>query len=240
VSDSPPPGRAYIEARWVKGGIETIPVQYNPTELVLEKRVQFAEIGIPGLTAPLQQFVRGQAEVLTVELFFDTSDKGMGAAATSVATQTDRIYSLARIEPDGHAPPIVTFHWGAGFPGTSLSDRLGNQKRESFTGVVASVRQTFTLFSAGGVPLRAKLNLTINEYKTLGDQLAELNLKSPDRTHDHVLQAGDQLWSVAQRYYSRPAAWREIAVANRIDDPRRLTPGRHLVVPSIDAGRVGR
>ena len=39
---------------------------------------QFAEIAIPGLDAPLQQFVRGQAEKLTLDLFFDTTDNGMG------------------------------------------------------------------------------------------------------------------------------------------------------------------
>ena len=236
MSDSPPPGRAYLVARW-HGGPEKIPVQYNPTELVLEKKVTFAEIGIPGLTAPLQQFVRGNAEVLTCELFFDTSDKGMGTDATSVTTETDKIYSLARIDPKGHAPPIVEFHWGSGFPGSNLNGALGDsQKRESFTGIVSNVRQTFTLFSAGGIPLRAKLSLTITEYETLDDQLTKLNLSSPDRTHGHVVQAGDQLWSIAHLYYERPSAWRKIAEANRIEDPRRLKPGRALSVPSIDKG----
>ena len=95
----------------------------------------FAEIGIPGLTAPLQQFVRGNAEVLTVELFFDTSDKGMGGDATSVATETDKIYSLARIDPDGHAPPIVEFHWGSGLSGQQPQRQARHsQKREHFTG----------------------------------------------------------------------------------------------------------
>ena len=55
-----------------------IEVQYNPTELSWDKGAQIAEISIPGLDAPLQQFVRGQAEKLTLELFFDTTDHGMG------------------------------------------------------------------------------------------------------------------------------------------------------------------
>jgi len=235
-----PPGRAYIIAHWLAGDSKPIPVQYNPTELTLEKRVQFAEIAIPGLTSPLQQFIRGQAETLTVELFFDSTEKGMGATATSVTEQTDKIYSLARIEPKGHAPPTITFHWSDGFPGKNVARELENQHRDSFTGVIASIRQRFTLFSAGGVPLRAKLSLTINEYKTLKEQLDELNLSSPDRTHSHILAGSDQLWSVAQTYYSRPAEWRRIADANAIGDPRRLTPGVRLAVPSIDAGRAGR
>jgi hypothetical protein len=240
MAGSAPPGRAYLIAHWQAGDSDPIPVQFNPTEMTLEKRVQFAEIAIPGLTAPLQQFVRGQAEVLTLELFFDTSDKGTGAVATSVTTETDKVYSLARIEPSGHAPPPVTFHWGKGFPGENLAPELGGQRRESFTGTIVSIRQTFTFFSAGGVPLRAKLALTINEYKTLREQLDELNLSSPDRTHGHVLSGSDQLWSVAQRYYSRPGEWRRIAEANGLSDPRRLAAGTRLAVPSIASGGRGR
>ena len=54
--------------------------------------------------APLLQFVRGQTEKLSVDLFFDTTDDGTGAGATSVTTRTDPIYSLVKIEPAGHAP----------------------------------------------------------------------------------------------------------------------------------------
>ena len=61
---------------------EQIDLQYNPTELSWDKSAQLAEITIPGLDAPLQQFVRGQAERLTLELFFDTTDHGMGKGAT--------------------------------------------------------------------------------------------------------------------------------------------------------------
>ena len=45
---------------------EQIDLQYNPTELSWDKSAQLAEITIPGLDAPLPQFVRGQAERLTL------------------------------------------------------------------------------------------------------------------------------------------------------------------------------
>ena len=76
------------------------------------------------------------AEKLTVELFFDTTDDGMGANATSVTQETDRIYALTRIEPAGHAPPVVRFVWGKVVPGRYLSPASGNQRRESFRGIV--------------------------------------------------------------------------------------------------------
>jgi hypothetical protein len=53
-------------------------VQYNPTEFSFTKGVTYAEIGIPGLDMPVQQFVRGNAESVSVELFFDTTEFGTG------------------------------------------------------------------------------------------------------------------------------------------------------------------
>lgn len=217
---------------------EPIEVQYNPTELSYDKSAQFAEIAIPGLDAPLQQFVRGQAEKLTLELFFDTTDQGMGAGATSVTTLTDRIYQLVKIEPTRHAPPVCTFVWNHQFPGSSLGGAAagaasGNQRRNGFTCIVESVKQKFTLFSPAGVPLRATLTVALREYKTLDEQLAQLNLSSPDRTHSHVIQREETLSGIAGQLYRRPGEWRLIAEANNIEDPRRLTPGTFLTVPPI-------
>jgi hypothetical protein len=112
---------AHIEADWGGGRTATYPVQYNPKELSFEKGVQLAEINIPGLDCPLQQFVRGNAEKLTVELFFDSTAGGLGPDATPVTIQTDEIAKLVRIDPDSHAPPVVTFRWGGGFPGSAIS-----------------------------------------------------------------------------------------------------------------------
>jgi hypothetical protein len=255
---------------------EKIPVQYNPTELNFEKSVHFAELVIPGLDAPLQQYVRGQAEKLTVELFFDSTDQGMGVGATSVTSLTDKIYQLTKMLPELHAPPVCTFVWNEQFPGSSVgagastsgpaaantrnaatqiadavggglgaiieatagsnaaeASALGNQPRNGFTCVVESVRQKLTLFSPSGVPLRATVSVTLREYKTLKELLERPNGQSPDRTHAHVVQSGDSLSAIADRYYGRPASWRAIADQNNIEDPRRLRPGTPLTVPSL-------
>lgn len=226
------PLKARLIIHWSTGD-EPIAVQFNPEQFQLEKGVQLAEISIPQLTAPLQQFIRGQAEKLTVELFFDTTDQGIGDAATSVTRYTDPIYALTRIEPAAHAPPTVTFEWGAEFPGNRLPDRARNQRRTSFKGVVESVRQQFTLFNGKGVPLRATLNLTIREYQTLDEQVKSLNKSSPDRTHVHVLQEGETLSRVAGSYYGRPDLWRTIAEENGLDDPRRQPAGLRLRIPPL-------
>lgn len=232
---SPKPGQASLKIHWFAGGDE-IPVQFNPTELQFEKQAQYAEVNIPGLMAPLQQFVRGSAETLTVELFFDTSDKGTGIRATAVTTLTDQIFAATLIEPKGHTPPPVTFKWGEGFPGHSLPKTQSGQQRTEFTGIVTSCRQTFTFWSRAGVPLRAKLTLSLREYLPLNEQLKRLNPSSPDRTHAHILAEGETLTRIAHDYYRQGGEWRRIALDNRIEDPRRLTPGRRLRVPRIPIG----
>jgi Contractile injection system tube protein/LysM domain len=210
---------------------------FNPTEYTLSKTNQFAEIAVPGLGSPLIQFIRGQSETLSLDLFFDTTDGGgAGADAKSVTEKTDDFYRLIKIEAQSHAPPVVLFSWGAeSFPGARTYDTLAGQNRFGFKGVVESVRQRFTMFSSLGVPLRATLSLVLKEYKTLAEQIAELNKQSPDRTKAHVVAAGETITRIAELENdgSRDAGadWRRIAEWNEIDDPLAIVPGQVLQLP---------
>ena len=225
---------ARLVAHW-KAGEQVIPFEFNPAELQFDKGVQIAEIPVPGLDSPLLQFVRGQSEKLTLDLFFDTTESGMGPEAVSVTTWTDKVYSLVKIEPERHAPPVCTLHWNEKFPGGDLSAFAGgNQKRTAFTCIVESVKQKFTLFSPTGVPLRATLSVSFREYKKLEEQPYQQNPTSPDRTHRHVLGQGETLSGIAARYYGRPGEWRAIADANAINDPRRIEAGTALDVPPVE------
>jgi nucleoid-associated protein YgaU len=226
----PQPKKGKFVVEW-KDGLQDIDFQFNPTELAFQKGIQVAEIAIPGLDTPLLQFVRGQNETLTADLFFDTTDQGTGDNAVSVTTLTDKVYQLVKIEPSTHAPPICRFVWGGEFPGNDVSEKIGNQKREWFRCIVESVRHKYTLFSPQGVPLRATLTVTMREYKSLDIQLGELGLNSPDKTQVRVLAADETLSSIAGEHYRRPVEWRHIAEANGIEDPRRLTPGSFISLP---------
>lgn len=224
---------------------DAINVQFNPAEYTLSKANQFAEIAVPGLGSPMLQFIRGQSETLALDLFFDSTDAGgTGADAVSVTERTDKFYRLIRIEKHSHAPPVVLFSWGAGsFPGARTYDSLAGQSRFGFKGVLDSVRQRYTMFSSQGVPLRAVLSVVLKEYKTLAEQIAELNRESPDRSKAHVVEAGQTITRIAEldTEGSRDAGadWRRIAEWNGIDDPLALEPGRVLHLPPRDARRAG-
>lgn len=202
---------------------EFLDVQYNPTELTFTKAAQVAEIPIPGLDTPLLQYVRGQAETLSVELFFDSTEEGTGAEAKPVTARTNRFYRLIKAERSTHAPPVLLFTWGGtAFPGG---------RRDGFRCVVTNVRQQFTMFAPNGVPLRAKLTVDLKEYKPLTLHLRELGFLSSDHTKATVTREGDTISAVAYREYGDPREWRRIATENGITDPLALRPGSVLRVP---------
>src|ERR1043165_3342347 len=144
-----------------------IRAQFNPAEYSMAKGAQIAEIAIPGIDSPILQFVRGQTQTLSMELFFDTTQFGMGEAAVDVRTITDLMFQLVKIQSNTHAPPRIRFIWGAGL---------------NFRAIVENIAQKFTLFNPLGIPLRATLTVGFKEYQTLEDQLTRLNLQSADHS----------------------------------------------------------
>ena len=200
-----------------------ISLQFNPETYRLSKGAEIAEIGVYGIDSPILQFVRGQNETLTLDLFFDTTEDGMDEGATDVRDRTRSIYQLVKIQPKTHAPPRIRFRWGSGL---------------SFKAIVERVEQSFALFAPNGVPIRATLSVTFREYKTLQEQLQELKLESNDHTRRVEVGPGDTLRLIAHRAYGEARLWLLIAKANGdlIDDPLRVPPGTVLSLPPLSAG----
>jgi nucleoid-associated protein YgaU len=201
----------------------SITVQFNPAEYSLAKGAQIAEIAIPGIDSPILQFVRGQNEKLTLELFFDTTGEGMGESPVrDVRDLTAPVYELVKIQGNTHAPPRIRFVWGKGL---------------SFRAIVESIQQKFTVFNPQGIPLRASLAMTFREYKTLEEQLGELNLQSSDHSKERLVQRNDTITRIAYEAYGDSSKWRFIAEdpanAGLIDNPRKLVPGTRLQIPAI-------
>jgi len=190
-----------------------IPVHFNPTEYQLQKTNNFAEIAIPGLETPPIQYVRGASEKLTTDLLVDTSDTLENVRDKYV----NKLRGLLNINGKLHAPPIVRFVWDT----------------EIFRGVLESMNVTYLLFTPEGVPLRAKLAVTLKEYRPVEIQVKERPKSSPDVEKSYTVRRGDTLASIAAAVYRDASAWREIARANRIRDPRRLAAGRVLTLPRL-------
>jgi nucleoid-associated protein YgaU len=208
-----------------RGVLDSIPVQFNPTEYTLTKGAQIAEIAIPGIDSPILQFVAGQNEKLTLDLFFDTTLESPSGGVKPVTDYTKKVYQLVKIQPKTHAPPKVRFIWGQGL---------------AFVAIIESVTQKFTLFNPQGIPLRATLSVTFREYKTLQEQLRELKLESADHTKRHVVVQGETLAGIAAREYGDPGLWRVIADKNpQVEHLRRLAVGTELRLPPLESAVQG-
>jgi nucleoid-associated protein YgaU len=192
---------------------EKIDVLFNPAEYSIEKSNQFQSTPIVGLSTPLTQFISGNARTLTMDLFFDTYEKG-----TDVRQHTGKLFSLLEIDSELHAPPLCQFVWGSII----------------LKATIEKITSKFTMFLSDGTPVRASLNVSFKEYATLTEQLNHSRLHSADKTKIVTTQVGDSLWLLAARHYGDPGAWRIIADANpSIDDPTELSSGMELKLPSI-------
>ena len=208
---------------------DAIEVAYNPPELAFGKGATYADINIPGLDAPILQFIRGSTETLSLELFFDSTDSGTGSNAETVTTEVDPFYQMVKISGDLHTPPIVRITWGEHFPGLRYDQ--SSRPVPAFDCIVVSCNRKFTLFNPDGVPLRAMVSLSLREYRTLEEQLQALNLQSSDHTRVHVVQQGENLPLIAYKAYGKSKFWRTIANENNISNARDLAAGTVLTLP---------
>ena len=193
-------------------GARPISVLFNPGRYSLDASNQVAEIGVPGLAAPLLQFVRGGGRTLTMQLFFDTYED-----RTDVRRHTDAVYRLLDIEPTTHAPPVCEFRWG----------------RMMFRSVLERVSGQFTMFLADGTPVRATLDVTFRQYVDARSAIRARPTQSADHAAIHVVARGETLSAIAAMHYDDASRWRPIADANRLANPRKLVPGQVLSIPAL-------
>jgi nucleoid-associated protein YgaU len=202
---------------------DRIPVMFNPEEYTVNKDVNFAQTAVPGLSAPILQFVNGNMQTLEMELFLDTyeehreGNRVLNRAGQDVRELTDKITGLMDIDPTTHAPPVLLFVWA------SLS----------FTCVLARASQRFTMFLADGTPVRARLQVTFNEFRNVDLEAKELKRETADYTKIYIVGQGETLSAIAARTYGDPALWRPIALRNELDDVRSLPVGLRLQVPQL-------
>ena len=190
----------------------SIDVLFNPTEYGIDRGAVFADLNVPGLRTPILQFIRGQQEKLDLELFLDQTNR-----RKLVEDDLEKLREFVRIDGELHAPPVCRFEWG----------------EVSFQGVVASLKEKFSLFDEDGRVLRARVTLSLKSYESAEVQMRELRRASPDRTRVRVLREGERLDLLASQTYGNPRLWRLIAEENDVDRPRFVEPGKPLRIPAV-------
>lgn len=155
-------------------------------------------------------------------------------AYKDVRLQTRRIAEtfMKPVNPDSHkpgAPKRCHFQWGS----------------FAFTGMVSSYSETLDFFSADGVPLRCTLSLTLKQdrYQYDGQQIDADSRHglpaavAPPEPHADDSNSRDQGASQANQLADRPSdQWRDTAMHNGMENPRRSGPDGVVVERSSRAG----
>lgn len=234
-----------------------IDVMFNPTEYSIDRSVSYAEIGVPGLAQPLLQFVRGESNSLSLELFLDGTrtrgqpDESAGLSAASAAAAVAGAAGGAAAAVAGAAAAAASANEGPAL--NNVEEKLKDIRQfveldpelhapplcrfvwgaQSFVGVVQSLQERFTLFDETGHILRARLSLTLKSFEAADVQYRRINPQSPDRTKTWVVKEGERLDQIAATEYGDPSLWRAIADENGLQRIRELVPGDLLRIPSL-------
>jgi hypothetical protein len=211
--------------------LRPISALFNPDTYRISKSVTWDAAGGRGggglwtrrdLNAPILNFGGGGSRQLSLELFFDITDPAHGVRLDDVRHLTNRIVELTRIEQleKRRRPPTCRVSWGDAPAGSDFP----------FVGVVSDLTQSFTMFRSDGKPARANLSIVFLEVNDPNIDQRTQRRDAPE-TATRVTRQGDTLSGIAAEVSHDPKAWRAIAEANNVDDPRRLPPGRALLIP---------
>jgi len=207
---------------------KSIEVMFNPPSLKIASFNQYTDpksTSVDKTSISPPQFIRTNPDILTVDLFFDTTRE-----KTSVSEKVNPILALAKspgeetkktnktvngkveIEEStvNKKPPKLTFAWG-GF---------------LFPCIIESIDQTYDYFDSQGQALRAMLSIKFRRCE-LDEQPQQDPVTTPAKkqaekpTKKETVKAGDNL----QTFCSDEKNWRPTAEINNIDNPNVFYTG---------------
>ena len=224
MAEAPKLAKATLqEITWNAGTVEmktaagtaskAVVVQFNPVTLKVNYANQKAGGDQPS-GSPVQFVGKGTTK-LTLELVFDTTIlevQGPGGPPTDVRVQVKEIFNFMKPMSKGKGkkekfiPPGVRFLWGSFL----------------FDGVVDSMDENLEFFSSSGVPMRATVSLSMSQQE-LQFQVGDAAAEAAGTNSFEEAKAGDSVQQMAAKAGNRD--WKGVALANGIENPRRLAPG---------------
>ncbi|GAB4197204.1 MAG: hypothetical protein OHK0022_15320 [Roseiflexaceae bacterium] len=199
---------------------KSVKCHFNPKEYTISKQNKWSRGKEVNENSPHFEFSNGEPMILKVQLFFDTTD-----SQSDVRGRTQTLFEFMMVDDrlkdpktNKSRPPMVALQWGNVW---------------TFESVITSVSQKFTLFNSNGTPLRATVDVTLQQVSD-PSRLPPQNPTSGGVGGERVwaVKSGDTLAWIAYKVYGDSTRWRLIADANRLDNVRRLTPGMQLVIPN--------
>jgi hypothetical protein len=197
-----------------------IEVSFNPSSIRYTASPQYYQVKNADSDYGYRMYYTGNvASTLTMDLLFDTTTSGDSVQEEYI----DFLIELTRVEEgsDPPQPPQCKFVWGDFTKGDFLS----------FKAVICNLQVNYTYFLANGTPIRAEVDIS---FKQPDDVTGSQNptSRSEARKVWTVVQGQTLDW-IAFQEYGDSSAWRHIARANHIQNPRALRPGTVLRLPPL-------
>jgi len=202
-------------------GFGAVEFMFNPHQYTLNLQHTFNPTGMGGNAPKVEITKIGQQKVTLNDLIFDAYEVQGGDIKTEM-TRLLQLMEPVRVgdsnNPAKHDARKLRFSWGS----------------FSFECYMESVTQNLILFSKAGVPVRAKVNITLIEFGT-----GSLPLQNPTSGGGPIervwrVTAGDRLDTIAAEVYKDATQWRLIARHNGIVNPFALRPGQELGIPPVE------
>ncbi len=193
-------------------------VQFNPQTLKVNFTNQKAGGDQPKGSST--QFVGKGVTKLNLELWFDIAlaqaqgrvGTGKGIDVRSLTQEVAYFMAPQKATVSGKkglAPPGLRFQWGSFI----------------FEGVMDSMDETLDLFSAEGEPLRASVAISVSKQEIQYDAAKAAALQDVGAPGIQPYTAAKAGQSVQQMAGAAGQDWKDVALANGIENPRMLAAG---------------
>lgn len=193
-------------------------VLVNPEKYSQSYKITYDTNGAPGSMNTAMKFTKMPPSELKFELLFDATGAIDGSPtdlAAEIATFQSVVYDY-----DGaiHEPRYLKLYWG----------------KMSFGARLTSLSFNYTLFAPSGAPLRAKADVTFQNYVDATTIKKQEDNRSPDLTHKLVTKAGDTLPLLSFKVYGDTCHYIDVARINKLVDFRHLRTGQTLIFPPLE------
>ncbi|MDX2361900.1 MAG: LysM peptidoglycan-binding domain-containing protein [Crocinitomicaceae bacterium] len=196
-------------------------VTINPSGYSESFKAEYKTDDAQGKTGGKLKFTRTAPQELDLEFLFDRTGALLGSPAAENGV-IDDICKFKEVvyEYSGelHKPPYLKLSWG------SLL----------FIGIAVELNIEYKLFNPDGKPLRAVVKTKFKQFVDEEKKIALEGNKSPDLTHERLIIEGDTLPLLCKKIYGDSKYYLQVAIANRITNFRKLTPGQTIYFPPID------
>jgi nucleoid-associated protein YgaU len=200
----------------------------SPQNFKHNRSVEVQEKKVGDTAGPVTQFQSYGSESVDMELVIDGTgfntktggggSQGFEGKAQDVDSEVNKLTDIVyNYQGDIHKPYYLLVEWST----------------YVFRGQLKSFDVDYTLFDMDGVPLRAKIKLSITVHRDPASN-GSAGRSSPDMTHVKTVRVGDSLPLMCKEVYGKMNYYLQVAEHNGLTNFRELEIGENLEFPPLD------